>query len=387
MKRVLFVGHFAGRTGAPMVLLHLLRWLRQNTGLEFEVLLRQGGPPEAEYATVAPTWVLPSQYANAALSSRVRAAANRVAGEVQLRRIANKPWDLIYSNTITNGKEVAVLSAGKIPVITHVHELGYWIERSGRKNLALVKQQTGHYLAASSAVKSNLVEEHKIPEDEITVVPEFIAIPNARPQSDPLRIRGELGVPAGAFLLGGSGGEFWRKGRDLIPQLLQAIEARAPQAGVHFVWVGQPGNAEEEQNLKHDLEKVGLASRFHLVGEVTNPSEYFDALDAFVLLSRDDPFPLVCLEAALLAKPIGCFADAGGIPEIVGEDAGFVVPYLDLAAMAEKLVSLFASPALRRTLGENARNKVQEKCAVDVAAPAVLEIMEKVATTSISLLT
>jgi hypothetical protein len=50
MKRILFIGHDATRSGAPFVLLHLLRWLRKNApDLEFELLLLSGGELEREF--------------------------------------------------------------------------------------------------------------------------------------------------------------------------------------------------------------------------------------------------------------------------------------------------------------------------------------------------
>ncbi|OWY59817.1 hypothetical protein B7486_72515, partial [cyanobacterium TDX16] len=56
--KVLFVGHGAERTGPPIGLLHLLRWIHANTDLSFEVLLLEGGVLVPEYERLAPTWVL-----------------------------------------------------------------------------------------------------------------------------------------------------------------------------------------------------------------------------------------------------------------------------------------------------------------------------------------
>ena len=88
------------------------------------------------------------------------------------------------------------------------------------------------------------------------------------------------------------------------------------------------------------IERAGIADSFCWTGEVANPLDYFACFDAFALVSREDPFPLVCLEAALLEKPILCFAGAGGTSELIEEDSGFTVPYLDLNAMADKLLFL-----------------------------------------------
>ncbi len=57
-KKVLFIGHDASRTGAPLLLLHFLKWLRQETRFEFELLLQRGGDLADEYRQVAPTRIL-----------------------------------------------------------------------------------------------------------------------------------------------------------------------------------------------------------------------------------------------------------------------------------------------------------------------------------------
>src|SRR4051812_5528003 len=50
--RTLFVSHDASRTGAPIFLLNLLRWIKANTALDFEVLLPRGGPLVSDFANL-----------------------------------------------------------------------------------------------------------------------------------------------------------------------------------------------------------------------------------------------------------------------------------------------------------------------------------------------
>src|SRR5262245_34600577 len=54
---ILFVSHDASPTGAPFVLLHLLRWLRGNTNLDFHVALNATGTLESQFAELAPVAV------------------------------------------------------------------------------------------------------------------------------------------------------------------------------------------------------------------------------------------------------------------------------------------------------------------------------------------
>jgi glycosyltransferase involved in cell wall biosynthesis len=80
----------------------------------------------------------------------------------------------------------------------------------------------------------------------------------------------------------------------------------------------------------------------------------------FALVSWEDPFPLVNLEAASLGKPIVCFDEAGGSKEFVEEDCGFVVPYLDLDAREDRVVELLHNPELRQRMGSRVARKAQE---------------------------
>src|SRR4051812_18783147 len=59
--KILFVSHSAGRTGAPMVLLHLAHWLRQNTDARFGFIFRGGGNLLSDFRGLAPTVVLPAR--------------------------------------------------------------------------------------------------------------------------------------------------------------------------------------------------------------------------------------------------------------------------------------------------------------------------------------
>ena len=81
---------------------------------------------------------------------------------------------------------------------------------------------------------------------------------------------------------------------------------------VYFLWVGGDMTNLHSAQILHDAAKLRLGDYFKVLGTVPNPLDFFAAFDVFVLLSREDPFPLVCLEAASLGKPFVCFDNAGG---------------------------------------------------------------------------
>ena len=95
------------------------------------------------------------------------------------------------------------------------------------------------------------------------------------------------------------------------------------------------------------------------------------------MVSREDPFPLVCLEAAAFQVPIICFRDAGGMPDFVEDDAGIIVPYLDVEGAASSVLALACDGDLRRRLGSRAEAKVRARHDIDKVGPQLLDLFQR----------
>ena len=379
---ILFISHDSGRTGAPIGLLAFMQWLHANTHYRIGTILRAPGPLEPSFRALGPTLTLGSSFlARSRFGRRLRRRLPRSLQEERgsIRRFfAKGDFQLIYSNTMTNGLVLDALAGTGVPVVTHVHELAYWISRAGPENLRQVIAHSTAYVAAAQAVRNNLRENHQISAEKISVVYEHIReLPSVPSAADRIRARKLLGIPDGAIVVGGCGAEHWRKGRDLIPLLLVALRRYAPAKAVHFVWIGRPGNDVDEVALAHDLRTAGVETLFRSSGEVDNPFELFPAVDVFALLSRDDPYPLAALEVAATETPILCFDGAGGMPEFVQGDCGFAAPYLDLDAMASAVVRLTSDSALRAVYGRNARRKVATENLLATTGPQLLAVIER----------
>jgi len=357
-------------------------WLRSNTQYQMGALLLSPGPLVPSFRALGPTAVLGTSWlGRSRWGRRVRTLLPRhLRDEVgAMRRLYTAgSYNVIFSSTIMTGNALSALARFGAPVVTHVHELEYWIRRGGAENFRQVSAQTKSYIAASRAVKDNLVSNHGLPAANIEVIYEHVRnLPPVATEAARCQVRQVLGLPAGAFVIGGCGGEYWRKGRDLVPQLLLAVRRRAPELDVHMVWVGAPGSPEDEFHFRHDLRAGGLEGRFHATGEVEDPLPFYAAMDVFALLSRDDPYPLACLEAAATQRPIVCFEGAGGMPEFVEGGAGLAVPFLDVAALAEALCRLACDPAFARQCGAAGRNKVARENTLATTAPRIQRVIER----------
>src|SRR5690242_6105013 len=106
MKPVLFIGHDAGRSGAPLSLLHFLRWLRrEHPELPMDLLLLRGGELEADYRQVAEVFVLPVDGATSA-ARITRKITDRLGLDrsARLRRLApfGREYGVVFGNTVVS---------------------------------------------------------------------------------------------------------------------------------------------------------------------------------------------------------------------------------------------------------------------------------------------
>jgi glycosyltransferase involved in cell wall biosynthesis len=384
--RILALSHDAGRTGAPIGLLAFLQWWRRETDQPVASIVRSPGPLVPAFQELGPclvlgdTWLHRTRIGRRLLHRLPPAVGQQRRAILGFARRQNP--SVVYANTLTHGALLDVLAPLATPTVSHAHELEYWITRAGPENLRLVRRHTHHYLAAAEAVRQHLIAPVGIPAERITVVHEHIARLPALPAPQTRQVeRQRLGLPAEAFVIGGCGAEHWRKGRDLIPGVLQAVRRRLPDRDVRFLWIGQPGTAEEERTLRYDLRLTGTLDAYATSGEVKDPFPLYAALDAFALLSREDPFPLACLEAAAAGAPVLCFEGAGGMPEFTGRGCGLSVPYLDLDALAGQVAWLDAHPDAARTMAATARLEVEAAHLPHRTGPRLLDVLQRVART------
>ena len=379
---ILFISHEASQTGAPIVLLHLLRWLKQNTQIMPIVLLQEGGVLQEKFEEVAQTLVWKLVAPVTVWEHRFRRLARTEQKHqrhilAQLKHLAPK---LVYANTVV-AAELAVMIKGqlKCPVVCHVHELQLIIQESvGNEKFTSLSKYIDCFIAASEAVAINLTNSYGISQAKIKKVHEFVpVIDSSTFDGSRQKIREEMAVPANAFLVLASGTLEWRKSPELLIQAAQQVQQHSGSMP-YFVWLGGSLDSYFGVRSQYDLARAGIGSHMKFLGARGNPYDYINAADIFVLTSREDPYPLVCLEAASLGKPVICFDGSGGMPEFVEEDCGIVVPYLRTDLLAEAIIRLRDNEAERLRLGVNAANKMRSNHTVEIAASHISVLLAEI---------
>lgn len=377
--KILFVSHDASRTGAPILFLNFIRWFKENSDIPFEILLKSGGELEDVFAQLGKCSIYDREPAlwRGRLGTFIKKRWPFARKQTQLvDGYRHFGISLIYTNTLTNGDILHQLADLQCKVITHVHELENYIHSCGKDNLDKVIKYTDHFIAPSHAVKDNLVLNHGIDSSKIDVVYEFLGegiIGGSELSTAKADVLTSLSIPGGSFVVGACGTTDWRKSPDLFVQVAAYVDRHYPAGSICFLWVGGAITWE----LEYDIKKLGL-DNIRFVSHTDKFIDYINCMDVFVLTSRVDPCPLVCLEAASLGKPVICFDGAGGMPEFVEADAGFVAPYLSLEKMAEQIMILYGDRDLLAKLGQQGQRKVSARHDVNVAGAEILSLINRV---------
>src|SRR5215213_709593 len=121
------------------------------------------------------------------------------------------------------------------------------------------------------------------------------------------------------------------------------------------------GEGRREGELRALAASLGIAPRVDWHGVVRDPYAFYHTASIFALPSRVEGTPNALLEAMSCGLPVVVTDSAPGPLELVDDGrTGLVVPGGDALALAGALRRLARDEALRRRLGEAARERVRE---------------------------
>ena len=374
---ILFVSHDAHLAGAEMLLLHLLKWFVEHTAYQLKIICIEGGALLEKFQSLGSIIVWQDFITQFPKKADRQEALINFFGQI----------DLIYGNTVISPSIYDELNFLEVPMITHVHELEKSIKKYGDEStLKKMHKYTNAYIGCSAPVTKNLIDNHYANKKQIRTIYDFIdSYKEPTISISKAKLRKKLHLNKDSFIVFGCGTIYWRKGVDLFIETALKLLKKG-RTNFNFYWIGnQNWDARQDKGdyptwaeLEKKMKDKGLNKYITFLGEKTNLREYFSAGDLFYLSSREDPFPLVSLEAAACSLPTICFADAGGMPEFVKNNAGYVVPYEDTAAVADKIAYLIDQPEVLQKLGECAKEKMLARYTVDTAGPQILRYFREV---------
>ncbi len=374
---VLFICHESSRTGAPVVLLNLLKWIRGNKDISTWIIINKGGELDHDFERLAPTLILKPARSETLPRKITRKFKGKHPEFRKIRKFVPDNITLVYSNTAANGDLLDFIKRYfKCPIITHLHELENVIRSLGNDNLKHVLKNTDYYIAASEKVKDYFCNNHQVSEDAICVVHEFISPPDSLTGNHPVLPIG-IRINKEDFVVGSVGFVDYRKGFDLFLETASAVINEPGIQGVKFLWVGEFGHGRKKITENY-LKRHHLEDMVAFTGGARNPYGYYSLFNIFFLASREDPFPLVMLESSWFGKPVMAFRNSGGAAEFIDENSGILLDDYDPGKAAEWIIHLKDQREYLLNLGNHARDKINESFLTDKLAPVIFDKILKI---------
>jgi glycosyltransferase involved in cell wall biosynthesis len=158
-------------------------------------------------------------------------------------------------------------------------------------------------------------------------------------------VRAELGLPAGALVLGFVGRLVRDKGFTELWQAWTVLRERHPD--LHLLIAG--ADREPRAGVRQEeLDACRADPRVRLVGVVEDIERHYAAMDVFAFPSHREGFSNAVLEAAAMALPVVRDGVRDG-------ETGRLAPLSDGGRFTALLEELILDPAARARLGANAR--------------------------------
>jgi glycosyltransferase involved in cell wall biosynthesis len=220
----------------------------------------------------------------------------------------------------------------------HLRRPGFW-------------RRAARLIAVSSAIADVLTDDGIDPA-RIQVVHSGIDLEAAR-DAETFGLRDHLGLPPTATIACTVGA--------LVPHkdhatLLHAARLLAPAfPGLHWVIAGE---GELRPVLEWLAAELGIRGRVHLLGHVSQPLGVIADADVYVMSSREEGLGTSVLDAMARGIPVAS-TSAGGLPEMLHEGGGILVPPRSPDALAKAVRRILCDGELRARLVKQAARTVE----------------------------
>jgi glycosyltransferase involved in cell wall biosynthesis len=220
--------------------------------------------------------------------------------------------------------------------------------------------QAARIIAISAAV-ADVLSEDGIRLERVMMVHSGIDLEAAR-QAEPLGIRDWLGLPKETTLACTVGALVPHKDHVTLLHAARRVASRYPS--LHWIIAGE---GELRPVLEWLTSELDLTSRVHFLGQVAHPLRVIADADLYVMSSREEGLGTSVLDAMARGIPIAS-TSAGGLPEMLHDGAGILVPPRNPEALAGAVERILSNPELRRRLVERASRTVERFSADRMAA-------------------
>jgi glycosyltransferase involved in cell wall biosynthesis len=281
------------------------------------------------------------------------------------------PFDLVHVVTPGGGTAVIIRAAGAAGVPVLYQELGTPDHQPGLQTSYDRLARISHLSTMIAALSPRLARQwrRKLPHpDPIRVLPLVVSSPR------------EWEIPRRAFpynvVFGFSGRVEAAKGPTILLRAFAQVCRRHEGAYLRIAGVGP-----QAYRARDEARHLSVADRCEFAGHYSGlegRSVFMQTLDVFVLPTFAEGTPNSIIEAMAAGLPV-IASGVGGIPDMLDEECGILVPPGEPTALANAMLRLARDPALRAEMGRAARRRYEQLFSPEAVLPLLMHTYDQVA--------
>lgn len=238
---------------------------------------------------------------------------------------------------------------------------------------AFWNRRSGKVIAVSESTRRYLLDREDLPDDLVTVIPNGVDTALFRPGTPEEKVaaRERLGIPRGAFVIGGIGRLVEQKNFSLFLEVVSRLFSRNADAVAVLA-----GTGPLEGELMNQAAGLGIRDRVHFVGHVSDRPGLYHAVDVLLMTSLFEGTPLALLEAMSSALPVVATSVDGIFEVCTDAKDAFLVRDFFPDSFVSPLLSLLRRESPGNDLGQNARRTIESRYGIEVITRRVEGVYE-----------
>jgi glycosyltransferase involved in cell wall biosynthesis len=355
-KKIIYVSHDARFAGAQLLSLNIIKALKENFAFDIAMICIEGGELLPEFKKYSSVFCLQGVY---------------YTPEKLIKNLSLSGYQTALCNTAITGDLVEIISKNGIKVISLIHELPGVIRAfAAEEKVRKIAQFAEKVVFPSQYIYDKLRSIVNLDETKRIILPQGVFNHNpykSNIQQARKELREKLRLPLGSKIVLAVGYAHERKGIDLFAEISHLVKME--NKNIHFVWVG-----DKDVNFMNRIPKV-YRDTLIFINATTEIGLYNAGADLYLMTSREDPFPSVVLEAMDVQVPVVGFENAGGFQDVVTDETGELVEFLNTHKMAQKVLELISDEDKRLKKGIQGQKLIEEKFGFHNYIYSLLELL------------
>jgi glycosyltransferase involved in cell wall biosynthesis len=252
-----------------------------------------------------------------------------------------------------------VARALRLPWVSTLHVIEETVSPVGAAKRWLAGQArrraADRTVAVSEAQRRWFLERFPVDPGQVVTIPNGVVPAPVLSAGERATLRASIGVPPGAVVAANVAIMRPGKGHD---DLLAALSRLPEDDALVVVLAGDGPERRRLEGIVADDDRLRRRVRF--LGYRDDVPELLQAVDLVVHPSHADALPTALIHALGAGVPVVA-TEVGGIPEVVGEQAGVLLPPRDPARLASALRCLAQDPRARAAMGVAGRRRFDER--------------------------